>query len=129
MTNSIKEQVLSIVKDIEMGMETECCPNCGTTMIWTEDEYYKECECGSDVDKTLNGYDYIQDVLDINYILDGSREYKGAKLLVAFGGPNIWIDTDAQTVQGGWWGESYTASYSTDAMDIHNCCEELFNCC
>lgn len=128
MTSSVKEHVLSIVKDIENGYETECCPECGTDTIWAEDEYYKECECGTDVNKTMRGWDYIKDAMDTNYIVNSSNEYLGSRLLVAFGGPNIWIDTHKQTVEGHWWGDSFTASYYRDEMDIDNASEELFGC-
>lgn len=33
------------------------------------------------------------DVLDVEWILTSDKELKGARLLVAFGGLNIWIDT------------------------------------
>ena len=111
MTNDIKSQVLSIVHDIEQGRQCESCP---------------ECEASNP--DFLSGFDYIADVLDINWILDSNRELKGARLLVAFGGPNIWIDTAKQTVEGHWWGDSYTASYSHDEMGVEDACEELFNC-
>ena len=49
--------------------------------------------------------DYIKDVLDINYIINSDKSYKGARLLVAFGGPNIWIDTTTKTVEAYWGGD------------------------
>ena len=38
-------------------------------------------------------FDYLQDALDIEYIVNGKGEYLGARVLVAFGGPNIWVNT------------------------------------
>ena len=122
MTNDIKSQVLSIVKDIELGMKYEECPDCGSTNF----DEHNDCECGTHM--TLSGFDYISDVLDVNWVLDHNREFKGARLLVAFGGPNIWVDTTKQTVEGHWWGDSFTASYSRDEMDIEGACSEWFNC-
>ena len=58
-----------------------------------------------------NGFDYLTDALDINYIINGDKTYKGARILVAFGGPNIWIDTFNQQVEGYWWGETIIKSY------------------
>lgn len=124
MNHDLKQHVLSIVNDIENGRQCECCTDCGATL--EKSAFCPECETRNP--DTLSGFDYIQDVLDINWVLDSNREYKGARLLVAFGGPNIWINTDNQTVEGHWWGDSFTASYSSDAMDIDGACSELFNC-
>jgi hypothetical protein len=128
MTNSVKSHVLSIVKDIENGYEAENCEHCGIHTIWSEDEYYKECECGHEQDRIISGMDYIFDSMETNYITDGCNGFLGARFLVAFGGPNIWIDTHSQTVIGSWWGENYTASYNRDEMDINGAAEELFGC-
>tara|TARA_B110000114_G_C14723749_1_gene250330 strand:- start:6 stop:431 length:426 start_codon:yes stop_codon:yes gene_type:complete len=124
MTNDIKSQVLSIVKQIENGTVKECCDNCGAD---NTSGLAEPCEsCGEYMD--TSGFDYIADVLDFNYIINSDRTYKGARLLVAFGGPNIWVDTSTNTVTGGWWGDSYSATYSRDEMDIDGACEELFGC-
>ena len=125
MTNDIKSQVLSIVRDIEQGRQCESCTECGADL--GKSSFCPACEASNP--DILSGFDYIADVLDINWILDSNREFKGARLLVAFGGPNIWIDTAKQTVEGHWWGDSYTASYSRDEMDIEDACSEWFNCC
>ena len=124
----LEQQVLSIVKDIEKGYKTEHCPDCGNAIVWACDEYSKECECGADINNIISGFEYISDLLDINYTVDRSGNYKGARLLVAFGGPNIWIDTYNKTVEGYWWSDSYTASYYEDAMSLDDACEELYNC-
>ena len=125
MTNDIKSHVLSIITDIENGVKSESCAECGADLHNETD-----CpECDHDnLDLAVSGFNYIADVLDINWILDSNREFKGARLLVAFGGPNIWIDTDKQTVEGHWWGDSFTASYFRDEMDIEGACSEWFNC-
>lgn len=124
MTNDIKSHVLSIITDIEQGRQCESCIECVADL---NDE--TTCpECGHDNPDILSGFDYISDVLDVNWILDSNREFKGARLLVAFGGPNIWINTDTQTVEGHCWGDSFTASYNSDAMDIEGACSEWFNC-
>ena len=106
----IKDQVLSIIKDIENGYRAEY-----------SDGNYEEGEI-------VSAFDYLEGVLDINYILDSNREYKGARILVAFGGPNIWIDTDKQVVEGYWWGDSFTASYHDDVMGINEALEEIWRC-
>ena len=125
MTSSVKSHVLSIIADIEQGRQCESCTECGADL--GKSSFCPECETRNP--DILSGFDYIADVLDVNWILDSHREFKGARLLVAFGGPNIWINTDTQTVEGHWWGESFTASYSRDEMDIEGACSEWFGCC
>lgn len=124
MTNSIQSQVLSIVADLENGARCESCTECGADL--GKSSFCPECEAHNP--DTLSGFDYIADALDINWILDSNREFKGARILVAFGGPNIWIDTYTQTVEGTWWTESFRASYTNDEMDIEGACAELFEC-
>jgi len=77
----------------------------------------------------MNAMDYLSDVLDIEYRVQSDRKtFVSAKVLVAFGGPNIWIDTGAKEVIGAWWGTTYRCSYSEDAMDLNATLEELFGC-
>ena len=75
-----------------------------------------------------SAFDYLQDALDIEYIVNNKREYLGARVLVAFGGPNIWINTRTQTVDGAWWGDSARVSYSRDQIGLDEALEELWNC-
>ena len=74
-----------------------------------------------------NAADYCTDVLDVDYIGSSDGTYKGARLLVAFGGPNIWIDTRAKRVEGYWWGEEETAHYE-DELGLHDFWEEMWAC-
>lgn len=76
----------------------------------------------------MSGYDYLNDALDIQYIVDGEGNYIAARILVAFGGPNIWINTQTKTVEGYWWGDSAFASYYDDAMNIDEACNEFWDC-
>ena len=75
-----------------------------------------------------SGFDYLKDALDIRYLVTSQKDYIGARVLVAFGGPNIWIDTESKTVEGYWWGTERFAKYSEDSMEIDEALEELWNC-
>lgn len=88
-------------------------------------EAYKDPETGEivyDEDDTTDEYepadmlDYFSDVLDIQYTVDQDRIYKGVRLLVAFGGPNIWVDTMTGSVNLYWWSDR--ASYPLDRCTI-----------
>ena len=75
----------------------------------------------------ITAYDYLQDVYDIEYYVDSNKEYLGARLLVAFGGPNIYIDTRYNTIEGHWWGDYAEAKY-TDELILDEACRVLFYC-
>jgi hypothetical protein len=47
---------------------------------------------------------------------------------VAFGGPNIWINTRTKQVEGYWWGDKCIMSYDRDEMGLDDALSELFNC-
>lgn len=76
----------------------------------------------------FSAFDYLQDALDIEYIVNSKREYLGARILVAFGGPNIWINTRTKQVEGYWWGDSCVMSYGNDEMNIDEAVGDLWNC-
>ena len=75
-----------------------------------------------------DAYDYLKDALDIEYIVNGKGEYIAARILVAFGGPNIWINTRTKQVEGAWWSTQATANYWEDAIGLDYACEELWTC-
>lgn len=75
----------------------------------------------------FGAYDYLQDALDIEYIVNSKGEYLGARVLVAFGGPNIWVDTRRGVVEGAWWSDSAKVPF-TDNLGLDDALEELWNC-
>ena len=73
--------------------------------------------------------DYFDDFLDVDYVVGSDKKYKACRVLVAFGGPNIYIDTWEQEVQLSWWGEHAEAAIPTSLCEeIDNYFEMLFNC-
>lgn len=73
-------------------------------------------------------YDYLADVLDMEYICNSRKEYLGARICVAWGGPGIWIDTRRGVVEGYWGGESYEASLDASSQrELDSICEEYFD--
>ena len=49
-------------------------------------------------------YKYFDNVLDINYIANSDKSYKGVRLMLTCGGPTIWLDTPMRELQGYWGG-------------------------
>jgi hypothetical protein len=81
-------------------------------------------EATNDDGDDFSAYDYLADALDIEYIVSSKGEYLGARVLVAFGGPNIWVNTRTHTVEGHWWGDSAYASF-TDGIGLDEALNEL----
>jgi hypothetical protein len=75
----------------------------------------------------MSAYDYLEDALDIEYICNSQRECIGARILVAFGGPNIWVDTRNNIVKGAWWDEHASQEFE-DNIGLNDAIIELFNC-
>ena len=113
--SDLKSHVKMIADQIENGITVD------TDDMGYYDTPYNEGDM-------LTAFDYLQDALDIEYIVDQKGNYKGARVLVAFGGPNIWIDTRSKRVEGYWAGDSWIEAYNTDAMGLDDALEELFNC-
>lgn len=68
-------------------------------------------------------------VYDVEYTIGGDKEYRGVRLMVACGGPNIYIDTKSGDVELYWWGESARYPMSRNVIDmIDSIYEEMFAC-
>ena len=81
----------------------------------------------NDEDCGCSGFDYLEDVLDIEWILNGDKTLKGARILVAFGGPNIWINTVTEQVEGYWWSDTVILSYHNDELDLADTVDAIYN--
>jgi hypothetical protein len=85
---------------------------------------------GRDIDSEgeYSAFDYLAGALDIEYIVASDRKtFLGARVLVAFGGPNIWVNTRTNTVEGHWWGDSASATF-TDSIGLQEALNELYSC-
>lgn len=60
---------------------------------------------------------YINDnsLGDVRFEVDGKMECCGGKVLLAFGGPNVWLHDDE--IRGYWGGDTETWSLCSDARD------------
>ena len=73
--------------------------------------------------------DYFSDFYDIDYVVDSNKKYKACRVLVAFGGPNIYIDTWEKEVQLFWWSDTAIADIPEDlCMAIDEFFETIYNC-
>jgi len=99
-----------------------------TKGITFEDAGIDHEEQGAEPTDLISGFDWLEDVLDVEWTVSRDGNFLGARILVAFGGPNIWVDTRRQTVEGFWWGDSAFANFTDDAMGIHEASAEWFAC-
>ena len=73
--------------------------------------------------------DYFDDFLDVDYIVDSNKRYKACRVLVAFGGPNIYIDTWSRQVQLYWWSDTATADIPEElCVQIDDFFQMLYEC-
>lgn len=112
------------------------CPECGETLYTVGQEIGdKYCcpECGHVTDsddfeeETL--WEYFNDCYDIEYRIGSDKQLRSVKIMVACGGPNIYIDTATKQVELYWWGDraSYPIDYDT-CNEIDSIFEEYYNC-
>ena len=70
---------------------------------------------------------FMDHVYDIRYLVDREKKYMGAMLLVAGGGPTIWVNTWTSEVEGSWAGDRCT-HYFQDNIGLDDYNEEMYNC-
>lgn len=112
------------------------CPRCGEIhrRNWDEINDVFRCPACGDVGsvddwETISIWEYFDDVFDIEYRIGSDREYRSVCVMVACGGPNVYIDTATKNVELYWWGDraSYPIGYDV-CNEIDYIFEEYFNC-
>ena len=115
------------------------CPECGEWIEWNDNQYDDESasytcqECGAAFEESeleaASIYDYFESALDIDYITNSKKEYKACRIMVACGGPNIYVNTWERKVELHWWNEHAEMGLTVDACNaIDEWAEEYFNC-
>ena len=64
---------------------------------------------------------------DIKYTVDGDGTYLGVRIMLAGGGPNVYLDTYHEEIQGYWGGDSCKLIIS-DFDYIDDYWEEMYGC-
>lgn len=102
--NDNYETVKAIANELDAIVKGDMyvCPECGEIMgsycEYADAEGYPryKCECGCDTDTepewaTLYDHVLCTDPFDIEYRVSGTGEYRSVRVMVACGGPNIYI--------------------------------------
>ena len=85
-----------------------------------------EQEDGS-VEQHGGASEWMEDVYDIRYIVDREKRYYSAELLVAGGGPTIWVNLNTGYVEG-FWGRDKVEEPFTDNLGLDDYCEDMYGC-
>jgi hypothetical protein len=97
----------------------------GYYYYYINDEKIEESEA-----EAASIYDYFEDdIYNINYILDSNKELEAVRVMIACGGPNIYINTWDKQVELFWWTESGKWYLSTELCEeINSYFEIIYNC-
>ena len=71
--------------------------------------------------------EWMEGTYDIRYYVDSSKRYLGAEIMVAGGGPTIWVNTYTKQVEGYWWGDKVLEPF-IDNLGLDYYCEEMYGC-
>ena len=69
--------------------------------------------------------DWMEGTYDIRYLVDREKRYMAAEILVAGGGPTIWVDTWENEVKGYWGSDRVTVPFA-DNLGLNDYCEEMY---
>ena len=72
--------------------------------------------------------EFMRHVYDIEWITHQDHSYKAARLLVAGGGPSIWVNLQSLKVEGYWWGCDKVEHHFLDNIGLDDYLEELHAC-
>ncbi len=85
-----------------------------------------EQEDGS-VEQHGGASEWMEGVYDIRYIVDREKRYYSAELMVAGGGPTIWVSLNEMMVQG-YWGCDRVNEPFIDNLGLDDYCEDMYGC-
>jgi hypothetical protein len=116
MFESAKEFAVELEKIV--GGDMVKCPECGEIIEAVEEDdngnYDYSCGCSSEIEgDEYTIYDYISDrALEIEVYAGLDKRYHGAKIMVSYGGPTVYVNTKTQRIEYHW--GSYETFYRLD---------------
>ena len=105
------EQLRRMCKNIADGI---------TNPVTSNDEQ----EDGS-VEQHGGASEWMEGTYDIRYLVDREKRFMAAEIMVAGGGPTIWVDTWDNEVKGYWGADRVTVPFA-DNLGLHDYCEEMY---
>ncbi len=129
---------IALELDAYVNGEVKRCPDCGEIHRrgWDDvGDVFKCPNCGevADVDvwECLGVWDFLEDVYDIEYRVSGRARdaLRSVCIMVACGGPNIYLDTETKNVELYWWSERAWYPMSGEAVAALDAWAEEMWCC
>lgn len=112
--NEIERMVTNIRDDLNRLYDAD----------YTDDERKQMEENGEAYDL----YSYFDNALDIEYIIGANCDFRGVRIIVTLGSPNIYVDTRRGYVEGFWGCDHYEAWLPPEVCDeINAIFENLYN--
>lgn len=110
------------------------CPCCGETfdiseLSQSEEDNYYCPECDDTILDSFTMYDYLENTLGIEYrVFNKEDDINSVKICIAYGGPNIFIDTEDNKVKLYWYSDYSEYEFSQDVSnEINYVCNEIWN--
>ena len=72
-----------------------------------------------------NAHEWMEGTYDIRYLVDREKRFMAAEIMVAGGGPTIWVDTWENEVKGYWGSDRVTVPFA-DNLNLNDYCEEMY---
>ena len=69
--------------------------------------------------------EFMDTTYDIRYYVNRDKCYLGAEIMVAGGGPTIWVNTYTREVEGYWGGDKVREPFA-DSLGLDDYCEEMY---
>ena len=82
-------------------------------------------ETGEKQEETASSW--MEGTYDIRYYVNRDKSYLGAEIMVAGGGPTIWVNTYTREVEGYWGGDKVREPF-IDELGLDDYCEEMYGC-
>jgi predicted glycosyltransferase len=89
----------------------------------TSPEMVTNEETGEKQEETASSW--MEGTYDIRYYVRQDKSYLGAEIMVAGGGPTIWVNTYTKQVEGYWGGDKVLEPF-IDNLDLDYYCEEMY---
>lgn len=124
----------SLERDMVKGIAEEIEAIADGRAYTTEDDPYNiiYCEDADDVPEDAEQasmYDYFADTYGTRYVVNDDLAVVGVMVMVACGGPNIWVDSYAQEVRLHWGSDTVSFPLTTYACnEIDEWAREAFSC-
>ena len=100
------------------------CKNIANSITDPQEITAKE-EFGRLEKRTETAHDWMEGTYDIRYYVDREKRYLGAEIMVAGGGPTIWVNLYTKEVEGYWGGDRVKVPF-IDSLGLDDYCEEMY---